>query len=94
MSASYTIDQIKTGNYDMREVFGFVVSNPLPFRMIGFDETSVDGVFEAFRNCAETMEEALRFRPDIALGVYQVRADGRTWDLIPDSWKPTNRRAA
>lgn len=84
MTTTYTAQQIKATDYNITEVFGYVVDNPLPFRLIGFDETSADGVYTAFRYCAETLEVAVaarRFCEGPVFGVYQLQTNG-SWSLV------------
>ena len=85
MPTTYTSNQINTGHYNINDIFGYVVLNPLPFRIIGFDETSTDGVYEAYRYCAETLQDAIdarRWCEGPVFGVYQTQDGGKSWNLV------------
>lgn len=89
---TYTAEQIKTGSYDIHEIFGYVVVNPLPFRLVGFEESeTAKGAYEAQVMCGETLTDVVGAKNrgwcDVVLGIYRLAPDGRTWNLIPDSWK-------
>ena len=87
----YPAAQIKSNELDLWEVFGYVQSDSLPFRLIGFSGTEDAGILEAAVYCAETLQECERARAcgwcDVVLGIYAK--DEREWRLIPGSWEWT-----
>jgi len=80
----YTGEQLRCGKFDPHEVFGCVLCDPLPFRLIGFSENGIPGAFRVYRYCAKTLEPAWSRAACChgpVAGVYELQADGCTWHL-------------
>jgi len=88
---TYTEKQVFSGNYDLAAIFGRTFPGCLPFRVMGFSETDIDGAFEGLTLCTDTLDEAvvrrnIWFAPAYTVGIYQLAGNG-DWKLIPNSWK-------